>query len=311
MRRAPLETDVNRYLAVLDGACTAGNAAECFTAGRVIQDSPVLPGNEKRAKASFARGCQLGDVISCLNAENAQQQTDWPALRTKLDRACTDGDGRACGALGGLRLAIENDRDDFIAFSLRSAELIEKSCLAGTGSDCMLAALSLNTPALHIPGERILTVLRRGCDLGDGPSCFGEANMKGSSNDPDEVTKLALWRKACELQHPDACYAVAMTSGDLPGFVHAVDLATAKCEVGDSDACEVVATTLATDQLTPAQVAAVGKLSQQACDRHMLNVCYMISRALEKGPDERRDPARSTKLQTDACSAGWVPACKN
>lgn len=320
MRAQPMATDAVRYVRVLDGACTAGHARSCNRLAQTLSSSPAVPRDDGRIRKAYERGCALADGASCLSMVGTADgwMDKLGPVRARLAAGCDAHDGRSCGVLAALVLALDRDRDASTALATRSVEYLSERCTAGDAEECMMAVRQLDAIG-RAPGgpsaelaARIKPLLDRGCELGDGEPC-----MLVAMNSPDlsASERDALFRRSCTLGRPESCLILARQALDAgspdasAALAHGLALAEAQCNLADEPSCRLLADALVLDALSSAEVARTTALVERTCERGSVLVCVHLADALERAPASRRDPARSQALRDRACKLGYPFTC--
>lgn len=198
----------NRYQ--LQAQCIDGDANGCFYVGLYFdRGTNGFPKDAKRGAAGYARGCDLGERVSCNNLANDYYYGDGVtqsfALAARFyERACREGEPIGCANVGFI-----SEYGDGVPLDMkRAAEMYASGCSAAKSYAClhveMLEEYRRGTP--HDPVKAVER-WRRACDGGDGKSCayLGVMHEDGKGVPRDEARALALMKKACAAGNTQGC----------------------------------------------------------------------------------------------------------
>lgn len=154
-----------------------------------------------------------------------------------------------------------------------------EKCEAGVAEACGLAGQELLQGASADPARGI-TLLTKGCDLGNAASCgvvgYATANgMFGVTADP--AKGVALYQKAC-------------TGGDL-------------------NSCGNLGGAYATGKGVKQDYAEARKRYTPACDGGIAHACFGLGQMLTQGLGGPKDEAKGKELIQKACTGGIPAAC--
>lgn len=168
---------------LLQRACTAKVALGCGGLGSYYG---AVKKDWKRARPLLEQGCKMGDGLACESIGGVINGAD-PTLPKPKDLKAAARESwpyykRACelGTTAGCGFAAVFIADKMVAGTARSAlELYMKACERGMGIACRQGAALLvrNDPeskalAASLDTRRLVAdLLKRGCALGDRPSC--------------------------------------------------------------------------------------------------------------------------------------------
>lgn len=168
---------------LLRGACTAKVALGCGGLGSYYG---AVKKDWKRARPLLEQGCTMGDALSCESIGGIINGAD-PALPRPKDLAAAARESfpfykRACdlGSANGCGFAAVFIADKLVAGTTKQAlELYMKACSGGMAIACRQGAALLvrkdpeaRALAASLDATRLIAdLLKRGCSLGDQPSC--------------------------------------------------------------------------------------------------------------------------------------------
>ena len=174
-------------------------AAACFDAAR---DLPSAGRNKcnARAPAACAVRCSAGDADACQRLADAMKGA-MPDCASKIwSLACARDQLTSCRSYAEARLAGGAALDDVAA-------LLRKACDGSNARACTVLGRGLSDDERIDNDTDALSVLERGCDLGDGGSCTfaGQLHAGGRGTGVDRTKAADLARRGCELGASRGC----------------------------------------------------------------------------------------------------------
>jgi TPR repeat protein len=150
-----------------ESGCWLGQPDPCFQVGRLFKaGADGVPPDAARALRAFARGCDLGERISCNELGDALEYgdgapRDLERAAALFDRACRLGAPIGCANLGYLAEHGEGmARDDG-----RARVLYREACAAGESYGCRhVELMAAAGPGVPREGEAALAYWQRGCE---------------------------------------------------------------------------------------------------------------------------------------------------
>ena len=142
--------DPAKAVSLYERACGAGAADACNNLGIMHVTGNGVAKDAPRALEFFRKGCSLGNAMGCQNASKleasglAAGKAAAPAgaaaapsgnSAAALQRACGDGDAKACSRLGTMYYKGSGVGKDLV----RAEELYEQSCDGGEAAACAYA----------------------------------------------------------------------------------------------------------------------------------------------------------------------------
>ena len=160
-------------LAMLDYACAEGLPDGCQNLSTALR-SGLVPEDPAAAHVAAARGCELGNLPSCVDLGSDEAMglggatQDFEAAHDHFRVACEGGEPKGCRYLGVLEHEGSlGSPDEAAAFGW-----FDKACAQGDSESCYNAGVLVATGAL---GEADLPAasqfMTRGCELGDPEAC--------------------------------------------------------------------------------------------------------------------------------------------
>jgi TPR repeat protein len=158
-----------------ESSCWLGQPDPCFQVGRLFKmGGEGVSADLGRALAAFARGCDLGERISCNELGDALEYGDGVArdlerAATLFDRSCRLGAPIGCANLGYLAEHGAGVARD----PARARALYLASCAAGETYGCRHAEMmSAQDAGISRDPSAALAYWQRGCDVRrDGRAC--------------------------------------------------------------------------------------------------------------------------------------------
>ncbi len=237
--------DRHRTFEILGRECERGQIDFCLRAAELMNDGengiPVdlngsisflrkIPKNKRNAMVRYTieafesarQGCDNGSAESCrklaehyrpriLGApekEEVQRSADWSHSAEAGRRACELGSAPACLELANLLLKMPSP----VYSESEGLSLIDQACMKSV-PDCMeqIVKPAMQTVLSGIPPKMIVSLVRSGCDAGDGQACYvlGQALQEGELGlKQDAPAALEAYRRACDAKHEIACYEI-------------------------------------------------------------------------------------------------------
>jgi TPR repeat protein len=261
--------------------CEAEPPSYCANLGYMLEHGfGVTLADPVEAGKVYEHGCAAGDADSCVNAAQLSLERGQSEVGTELARletACQQGSGLACGALGQLywtrRFGISRDPQRALALAnqgcergdaqscglvgalLAMGEEIEprpaesdaaerRACLLGKLDGCQVVArtalASWQKTQSSEDAQLAGEFLGAACRIGDAASCstFGAMVMQGALGPPDPEVALTAFREACRRLDFGACVELVRASRPLPlGEPALSDFLSAACQQGVQEAC--------------------------------------------------------------------------
>ncbi len=163
-----IDTDVVRARALLEQACSQGDALSCVDASELTL---AVSSDTIQAADLLVQACNRGAGSACLRVLRAEQTAASVASereRRLLEQACTGGDAEGCSLLGDAFL------DGLIApqSSTRAATHYGEACEAGLSYGCLrLAVLTEQGDGVMRDAGAAVALYARACDAGLQPAC--------------------------------------------------------------------------------------------------------------------------------------------
>lgn len=220
------------------GSARASDPAECAKSSPQAESPPAPCAAPLRLLLSpiSAQATDLAevDLRTWVAADGAPEE---PAAAVgPFEKACADGDGAGCTALGKSMASTD---------PIRALALFERGCAGGDVAGCAAAGaqhLGSGAPGAKRDALKARTALSRACQGGDGPSCaaLGVLYDVGDAQLPKQPNLAEmLLRRGCRRGSVAACGALGMTLAGKPGGgeVEAKRQLERACSVGYSLAC--------------------------------------------------------------------------
>ena len=197
--------------------CREGFAWSCNEQGILLAQGTLVDRDPGGAGASFARACELGLAVGCVNADtlvaggadferaSTSLAYAWAYQDTQpLGEACESGDPESCYLLASAHRAGRGvTEDDTLA-----RELFTRSCDLGWAAGCSsLAEIYLRGDGVAVDSMRAAEGFSRACGAGEAMSCLrlGLMYRLGQGFAPDLSRAAELMEQACAMGLPDAC----------------------------------------------------------------------------------------------------------
>lgn len=274
----------------------------------------------KDAKECAAQ-CDKGDAQSCYHLaykvlEGKDVPKD-PALATQLfEKGCSGGVPYACYRIGDQYMVERmhaKDEDAKVKARMKAEEYFNKGCELGNGWICWnLSHWYLEPPSLAVlPRDpaRAMSLVRRGCNLGYGPSCSTLAGhmIKGEHTQKDVPGALALLQRACDGGRWEDCESIGNIYRDGAAVTKNPLLAIAAyeraCDQGGARACNSAGVLYAKGDGLPKDPAKARALYEKGCPEKApgWDACKSLGEALEKGLGGAKDMARAAEIYERGC----------
>tara|TARA_R110002020_G_scaffold247041_2_gene461012 strand:- start:58137 stop:60698 length:2562 start_codon:yes stop_codon:yes gene_type:complete len=216
--------------------CAAGDGNACYDLATIALANRGAPFMTVAVQSLRARACDLGVTDACGQTKATSRYASPPPP----DTACASDDGQSCAKA----IAAEKTRPP----QDRMSEL-QARCAAGNGAACGLIG-GLYSDQILIDGstkawspDRDLHLAadfyRMGCDLDDGRSCRGMADIAKPKSNPTRAERSLQgtpqevfedYAKGCQLEDPESCSYAAGLSDD-PDQTFRLSLQA--CRLGD------------------------------------------------------------------------------
>jgi len=247
-------------------ACDGGSAESCYNLALYATQEPkkitMLDGTSKMVRysdpkpdvATVEKACSLGYALGC---------------------------SRAASLYANQAYASKVDAEKKTAFE-RSAKLITSACDLGESSSCQALASYYDPNTPEHPGlaksvDKLVSYVRRSCDLGAGYSCGRLGDMHRDGKNVKEDSKLAI-----------AAYERQCTSG---GYI-------------DGDGCYKIGAIYANGKGLPVDKAKAIGYFERACGLRSVPACL----AGVELANEAKDTSKARALLEKGCSKdvrGW------
>lgn len=275
----------------------------------------------QRCAPEAPTACAPDDAAACRElAEVARiaDPVDASASVAYGQRACANGDGQACSALGlryedGLGIA-----DD----DAKALELFDHACALGAGTGCFHAGLMYGTGHGVARDDREAQAWYARAEAAWSPGCtdaettwctkLGLLNEQGFGVPKDRVKALALYDRACAGAHPDGCVSAAALrlaepDGDAGTAIAAIRTA---CDAGYAQGCGALGKLYLTGGHDIAVDAERAKeLLERSCHAGDAHGCTMLAGVLTLNQGVTPDPAAAAWYAARACDLGGSAGC--
>ncbi|WP_437760107.1 SEL1-like repeat protein [Sorangium sp. So ce1389] len=267
--------------------CGKGDVGSCYHLGIHYLSGKDLPRDDARAAELFEKACSAGVAQACY-ARGKQQLRDILSAKVPPDAA-----GRA-----------------------KVREFADKACELGDGWACWSAAewYLREGPQAVIPKDatRAVAFLRRGCDLGYGPSCSSLGNMlvEGKLAAKDVAVAVGVLQRACEGGQAEDCVELGdilrKGQGAPKDGVKAIAAYRRGCTLGDMRACNAAGSVYGEGDGVPRDVAKAYSFFEKGCPEKGFGAeaCMSLAAMYEKGTGIPKDMARAAALYEKVCGTG-------
>ncbi|WP_437820125.1 SEL1-like repeat protein [Sorangium sp. So ce1078] len=317
----PAAKPAEEELPKLSSPCPAGtvlSGAKC--------SSPALaPAHlcEPADSRACATQCGKGDVGSCYHlgihyASGKDLPRDDARAAELFEKACGAGVTQACYARARLQLRDIQSGKVFpdAAGRAKVREFADKACEMGDGWACFSVAewyLS-EGPQAALPKDatRAVAFLRRGCDLGHGPSCsaLGKMLVEGKLAAKDVAVAVGVLQRACEGGQAEDCVDLGdilrKGQGAPKDGVKAIKAYQRGCTLGDMRACNAAGLVYAEGDGVPRDVAKAYSFFEKGCPEKGFgaDACMSLAGLYEKGTGIPKDMPRAAALYEKVCGSG-------
>ncbi|KYF66312.1 Sel1 repeat protein [Sorangium cellulosum] len=267
--------------------CGKGDIGSCYHLGIHYLTGKDLPRDDARAAELFEKACGAGIAQACY-ARGNQQMRDVLSARVPADAAA-----RA-----------------------KVREFADKACDLGDGWACFSVAdwYLREGPQAVLPRDttRAVALLRRGCDLGHGPSCSALGNLlvEGKLAAKDVAVAVGVLQRACEAGQPEDCLELGdilrKGQGAPKDGGKALVAYTRGCALGDMRACNAAGSVYAAGDGIPRDVAKAYSFFEKGCPETGFgaDACMSLAAMYEKGTGIPKDMARAAALYEKVCGSG-------
>ncbi|MFO0680891.1 MAG: hypothetical protein U0234_02515 [Sandaracinus sp.] len=191
-------------VALLDGACTAGNPCACSELSEVYWEGRLAPTDHDRAITLADIACEGGEIFGCWHAGSMRwlarpNETDLAISR--YDVACEGENGEACLELGRLGLSgiSSASATDALAF-------YDTACQNDTPLACGFQGAALSEGEVPANPQRGAELLEFACLEALVPSACTEMGRLVVAANPGAAREA--WQHACDLHDVFACDAL-------------------------------------------------------------------------------------------------------
>jgi len=320
-------------------ACDAGDLFACHALGEIYSDGLGVEADASRSLVLFQRACELGNPSSCAALAYMYDRgkgipIDRGRALALFRTACGGGDNDGCATLGMIYLRGTGvDKDE-----KRGTALLDDACLKGTCGDRASAYLQ----GLGGPVDKVkaLDVAQRGCDAGDGHSCYliGELVPKRKTElnqricdtgystgclelgiarwrTGDKKNAVAFFDQSCGLSGGlNGCDWLGLAYLDGAGVAkdekRGLALYNSACARGDSSSCYNLADIYTRGTQVQANPGRAAELLDKACVLRHREACRLLADRYASGNGVPRNSERAAELRQMACSSGDQGACK-
>jgi uncharacterized protein len=185
-------------------ACESGAAAGCRGLGLLYRDGQGLDADLVRARALLERACSEGDALSCVDASELTLAVSSDAIQAAdlLVQACNRGAGSAC-----VRV-LRAEQAAATVSSERERRLLEQACSGGDAEGCsLLGDAFLDGLIAPQNSTHAATHYRAACEAGLSYACLRLAVLteEGDGVIRDAGAAVALYARACGAGLEPAC----------------------------------------------------------------------------------------------------------
>lgn len=202
-------------------------------------------------------------------------------------------------------------------------ETPEAACDAGASEGCYSAGSALLKPKAPAQDDKSAApqkpspprpeelaaareFLRRGCELGHGPSCGGYAELLRAGASPDASKAMPIFQRACQLDFGDGCTELGRDARRRGDRAKAGELFALGCQLGSGAGCFWQARFFY-EGGTPEHDAKLSRLYEKSCVYGVAAACVSYSEVAARLPD--LSPWRQQEGYYLACGAGLPWAC--
>ncbi|MCC6553066.1 MAG: sel1 repeat family protein [Polyangiaceae bacterium] len=323
---ADLEAKVKQADKGDDAAKTSCPEGMVRAGAKCTADAPAVTHEcDHKNTAECVEQCGKGDAPSCLvvgyrHLEGKDVARDPAKAMELFKKACDGGAAYGCYQAGDqymrARLAKDATEDQKTEARIKAEEMYNKGCQAGNGWICWnVSDWYLRDGSLAVfPKDpaRAMSLVRRGCDLGYGPSCSTLARhmIEGKHTTKDVPAALALLQRACDGGRWEDCETIGNIYRDGQGLTKNPVLAIASysraCDLGGARACNSAGVLYAKGDGLPKDPAKARELYTRGCHDKMIgwDACKSLGEAFEKGLGGPKDMAKAAEIYELGCMNG-------
>lgn len=311
-------------MAAYEKGCKLGTGVACFNLATIYEghgiDADLKRAEEffDRAREHWKKACDGDEPRWCTNsaymiAHDAKQKPSPAQLEQMLDL-----DTRTCeakilvGCVEKVRVLEDLKRIEPAALA---AEL-ERLCTAGEPTACTdagrrLIGAAMEAPATdprHAQGKQLLD---RGCTIGDKSGCHLAAlqAIYGRDGAQDFAAAERYFQQACDRAHGGACGMLAKkysAATDEPALARGADYARRGCQMGNSDACTIIALMSTTGRGVAKDEVKGIEWARAGCSTGGLDACRML---VERGIPLPLPTRELSKVHEALCREGVTASC--
>ncbi|NCG19964.1 MAG: hypothetical protein GWP91_13230, partial [Rhodobacterales bacterium] len=230
------------------------------------------------------------------------------AAEANLTRACDAGFTEGCFQKG---LLLDEDWN-----SLAKDEWYGQACEDGHREACWKLAQSYLSGASTAPTEdRVITLVDRGCELGNAKSCYEAGQLRIQLDEPDYQVASERHHRACNLGDVASCASLVtmITEDKVEGSVKTAPQAfeSACLKRGSASACTALALELFRGVDLPRDPDRGRALLHRACvnSDSSISACTSLANSYEQGQGGERDRTTAAQYFRWSCDQGDVQAC--
>lgn len=233
------ERDIKRTAELYDKGCELGAGVACFNGAFLIDGDPrttnprALQLHDK-ARAAYRKSCDAGDLDWCTNlgvmlSMGIGQPKDEDGALVLFRKSCDARNVNGCIEVA-QSMQRRQTKDDTDA----ARALLLDTCEREAGMACALAALMMS------PSEeaRVAELSERACDAGATLGCVTLARilvLRSPTLASPKATELLA--SSCDVGDSDACSLLALAKHQESDEATALQLERRACLIGDAKAC--------------------------------------------------------------------------
>lgn len=201
--------------------CIANDASACHdlaTFAKTYQAAPLL---HFAAQGLYARACEFGATDACTKQMTPSETV---VARPSAATACASDDVRLCAEAVAADVT-QPPQDRLFTLQARCAQGNGAACgrVGGLYTDQFLLEDAADSWSPQKDMYLATDFHRMGCDLNDGPSCGSLADIIAPKRNPTRTEKalegspqevFGLYSQACDLGHPQSCLMAAGLADD-------------------------------------------------------------------------------------------------